>query len=116
MYIPHLKHPLKDKKGLKTKRILINYFYDWESNMEGNMAEFTGGLMDLFDIWGGSIVSHEIVDLYFHPEKHGLNSVTDYFTSRNLEVPPNYNHDFFLQARMYRIYQIKIEVNFPILS
>ena len=111
MSIAPLKHPLKEKKGLKTKKIRINYFYDWETGPDSNMAEFTGGLTDLFDIWGGNIVSHEIVDLDFYPERHDPGSVLNYFTSRKLEVPPSYNHEFFIKAGIYRILQIKLEVS-----
>lgn len=106
-----------DKGEIKTIKILVTFFYDWQSSHFSKLIDLFDVLDLIFEYWHGNITSRDTrLDLYFHKDWQGENSVKDYFTSRNFEIPPSYFHDHFIQGSEYHIQQVKLWVSITTLN
>lgn len=100
------------RKETKSKKVIINFFYDAEHTSFSNISELFAVLSRIFKDWGGTIVSDEVNLSGFYVGRHGYHGVKHYFTSRNLEMPPFYDHYYYCDKKVYNIFQIKLKLSF----
>ncbi|MFX0124346.1 MAG: hypothetical protein ACFFAE_11960 [Candidatus Hodarchaeota archaeon] len=67
------------------------------------MAEVLDYVDDFLHDWHGDIVVENYENFHISRDLDGINAVTKYFTSRNLEPPPTYDHDYFVKPDLSQI-------------